>query len=130
MRKAEGRSEINSEPDIIARGNHPLRPQPFVLQTSDAADKMKYDADDEAIAVQKAWAFEEALGATVRDVSTPERALAAGLGEWPGFDLLSHRPSGEELAIEVKGRAAIGDVELSEHEWIRACNHRERYWLY
>jgi hypothetical protein len=66
----------------------------------------------------------------VRDVSTPERALAAGLGEWPGFDLLSRRPSGEELAIEVKGRASIGDVELSENEWIRACNHRDRYWLY
>ena len=59
-----------------------------------------------------------------------EQALAAGLEAWPGFDLLSRRASGEELAIEVKGRAGIGDVELTENEYIRACNLRDRYWLY
>ena len=130
MRKAESLAVINREPELIAPVNVIFLAHAFVVPSSDPADKMRYDANVEAIAVQKAWAFEEALGASVRDVSTPERALAAGLGEWPGFDLLSHRPSGEELAIEVKGRASIGDVELSENEWIRACNHRERYWLY
>jgi len=30
----------------------------------------------------------------------------------------------------VKGRAGIGDVELTENEWAKACNERERYWLY
>jgi len=129
-RKAESLAVINREPELIAPGNVIFLAHAFVMPSSDPVDKMRYDADVEAIAVQKARAFEETLGATVSDVSTPERALAAGLGEWPGFDLLSHRPSGEELAIEVKGRAAIGDVELSENEWIRACNHRERYWLY
>ncbi len=130
IHKAESLAVINREPELIAPGNVLFLAHAFVIPSSDPADKMRYDADVEAIAVQKARAFEEALGAIVRDVSTPERALAAGLGEWPGFDLLSHRPSGEELAIEVKGRAAIGDVELSENEWIRACNHRDRYWLY
>ena len=129
-RKAESLAVINREPELIAPGNVKFLAHAFVIPSSDPVDKMRYDADVEAIAVQKARAFEETLGAKVSDVSTPERALAAGLGEWPGFDLLSHRPSGEELAIEVKGRAAIGDVELSENEWIRACNHRERYWLY
>lgn len=62
--------------------------------------------------------------------SIAARALAAGLEAWPGFDLLSRQPSGEELAIEVKGRAGIGDVELTENEYIRACNLRDRYWLY
>ncbi len=129
-RKAESLAIINREPELIAPGNVLFLAHAFVIPSSDPVDKMRYDADVEAIAVQRARAFEETLGATVSDVSIPERALAAGLGEWPGFDLLSHRPSGEELAIEVKGRAAIGDVELSENEWIRACNHRERYWLY
>jgi len=129
-RKAESLAVINREPELIAPGNVLFLAHAFVIPSNDPVDKMRYDADVEAIAIQKARAFEETLGAAVRDVSTPERALAAGLGEWPGFDLLSHRPSGEELAIEVKGRAAIGDVELSENEWIRACNHRERYWLY
>jgi len=52
------------------------------------------------------------------------------LTERPGFDLLSQRPPKEERAIEVKGRAAIGDVELTDNEWAKACNLRGRYWLY
>jgi hypothetical protein len=57
-------------------------------------------------------------------------ALAAGLGESPGFDLLSRRAGRPERCIEVKGRAAVGDVELTENEWAKACNLRDRYWLY
>ncbi|MDF5732908.1 MAG: DUF3883 domain-containing protein [Rhizonema sp. PD38] len=34
------------------------------------------------------------------------------------------------ISIEVKGRAGIGNVELTEKEWVAACNLRERYWLY
>ena len=30
----------------------------------------------------------------------------------------------------MKGRRAIGDVQLSENEWARAANLRDRYWLY
>ena len=30
----------------------------------------------------------------------------------------------------MKGRARIGDVELTENEWAKACNERQRYWLY
>jgi hypothetical protein len=47
-----------------------------------------------------------------------------------GFDLLSRRANGEERCIEVKGRRAVGDVQLSENEWAKAANLRERYWLY
>jgi hypothetical protein len=36
----------------------------------------------------------------------------------------------EERAIEVKGRACVGEIELTENEWSRACNLRDRYWLY
>ena len=64
------------------------------------------------------------------DVSTPQRARAAGLTEHPGFDLLSRRPQDEERPIEVKGRAGIGDVELTDNEWSKACNLRDRTWLY
>ena len=41
---------------------------------------------------------------------------------------MSRRPM-QELAIEVKGRAAIGKVEMSDNEWARACNLRDAYWL-
>src|SRR5207253_7970005 len=84
----------------------------------------------EAIAVKVAWAHEVTAGALVQDVSTPPLAVLAGLAEHPGFDLLSERPGDGKRAIEVKGRAGVGDVELTENEWVQACNHRDRYWLY
>ena len=77
-----------------------------------------------------AWAFEEAAGAVVKDVSKPHLARAAGLEENPGFDLLSDRPGDGERGIEVKGRVGVGEVELTENEWVKACNQRDRYWLY
>ena len=30
----------------------------------------------------------------------------------------------------VEGRAGIGDIELTDNEWSRGCNLRDRYWLY
>ena len=75
-------------------------------------------------------AHEEAAGATVKDVHTPELARAAGLPDNPGFDLLSIRPGGKKRAIEVKGRAGVGEVEVSANEWAKACNLRDSYWLF
>ena len=77
-----------------------------------------------------AQAFEEAAGATVKYVHTPELARAAGLPDHPGFDLLSMRPGNEKRAIEVKGRARTGEVEVLANEWAKACNMRQGYWLY
>jgi hypothetical protein len=64
------------------------------------------------------------------DVHTPELARKAGLPDNPGFDLLSVRSENEKRAIEVKGRAGMGDVEVSANEWAKACNMRDGYWLY
>ena len=81
--------------------------------------------------MELARAWEEACGAKVHDVSTPPKARAAGLTiDHPGYDLLAVYPSGEQRAIEVKGRAAGGQVDVSENEWARACNLRQGYWLY
>jgi hypothetical protein len=44
--------------------------------------------------------------------------------------LLSIRPGNEKRAIEVKGRAETGDIEVSANEWAKACNLRDGYWLY
>jgi hypothetical protein len=68
-------------------------------------------------------------------VSRPALARREGLGDWPGFDLRSLRPAGalgpaEDRAIEVKGRAGTGAVEVSANEWAKACNLQKRYWLY
>ena len=80
--------------------------------------------------MQVVQAFEEAAGAKVYDVHTPALARVAGLQDNPGFDLLSIYPGGEKRAIEVKGRAAVGEVEVSANEWAKACNMRQGYWLY
>lgn len=40
--------------------------------------------------------------------------------------LLPKRPH-DERSIEVKGRVGTGEIELTENEWARACNLRDRY---
>ena len=122
-------SALESEPDLIQAGEVEFLSHALVVPAQDSAETERYDADVEAVAMQVATAYEERFGADVADVSRPELARRAGLTDWPGFDLRSRRP-GEERAIEVKGRARIGSVEMQENEWARACNLRDRYWLY
>jgi hypothetical protein len=47
-----------------------------------------------------------------------------------GYDLMSHSPEGDVRYIEVKGRAGVGAVEISENEWLKAEQLGEDYWLY
>ncbi len=121
---------IRREPELIAAGEITFLAHALIVPSDDPEDKLRYDGDVEAVAVQIARTHEEAQGAIVQDVSTAAKALAAGLGEWPGFDLWSLRPEGERVAIEVKGRASFGAVEMTENEFVQACQLRDRYWLY
>ena len=135
QRELAGRREqmlavLRREPDLIAPSAVTFVVHALVIPSSDREDKQKLDLDVELAAMQLVRIFEEAEGARVVDVHTPELALTAGLPENPGFDLLSHRPGGERRAIEVKGRAAAGDIEVTANEWAKACNMREGYWLY
>jgi len=126
----EALAVLRREPDLIAPDEVIFLAHALVVSSSDPEDRKRHDEQIEAIAVKVAWAYEEAHGAVVKDVSTPVLARVAGLPERPGFDLLSLRPAGEERGIEVKGRAGIGDIEITENEWVKACNLRDRYWLY
>ena len=90
----------------------------------------RYDASVEEIAFRVAAAWEQELGSTVRDVSTPGAARLAGLSDWPGFDLLATPPDGDVRNIEVKGRAGQSAVQLELNEWKQACHLGDRYWLY
>ena len=129
-RKDRVLAELCVEPQRIQPGDVVFIAHALVVPSVDPEDKERFDAEVEAIAVKVAWAYEEAQGANVSDVSKPALARAASLPDWPGFDLLAHRPDGEERAIEVKGRARSGDIEMKENEWTKACNLRDRYWLY
>jgi superfamily II DNA or RNA helicase/DNA-binding XRE family transcriptional regulator len=130
LRRQEALARLEGEPELVAPGEVRFIAHALVVPSDEPADRERYDAEVEAIAMRVARAHEEARGATVKDVSTAELARAAGLTDHPGFDLLSRHASGEERAIEVKGRARVGDVEVSENEWAKACNERGRYWLY
>lgn len=126
---------LKAEATLITPGEVTMVAHALVLPTDDPEEKKRYDADVEAIAMRLARVHEEAAGATVHDVSTPQLARRAGLNDSPGFDLRSRRPatlhsSAEERAIEVKGCAQSGAVEVTANEWANACNLRDRYWLY
>ena len=47
-----------------------------------------------------------------------------------GNDLLSRGLGSDVRYIEIKGRAGVGAVELSENEWLKAEQLGEAYWLY
>ena len=121
---------VRREPELMAPGRVTFIAHALVVPSSDPEDQKRHDAEVEQIAMQVARAHEEAAGATVKDVHTPELARAAGLPDNPGFDLLSIRLDGEKRAIEVKGRAGVGEVEVSANEWAKACNLRDSYWLF
>jgi hypothetical protein len=129
-RRHEALTVLRRETELIAPAEVRFLAHALVVPSSDPEDRKRHDAAVEAVAVGVARAYEEAQGAEVRDVSTPPLARAAGLTDNPGFDIVSARSDGSRLAIEVKGRAGTGEVELTENEWAKACNLRDGYWLY
>jgi Domain of unknown function (DUF3883) len=81
----------------------------------------------ERIAVQATVAFEEARGCEVESVESDTR----------GFDLISRRALSraegkriETRFIEVKGRAAVGEIALTANEYKTARRLGDDYWLY
>lgn len=129
-RRASAIAALHAEPELVAVGPTRIVASALILPSTDPEDRRHHDANVDAVAMQVARAFEEAQGATVHDVSTPAQARAAGLVDHPGFDLLAKSPDGSQHAIEVKGRAASGLVEITDNEWARACNLRNQYWLH
>ncbi|MAO24323.1 MAG: helicase [Phycisphaerae bacterium] len=88
---------------------------------------MRRDEEVERRAIEVATAHEEARGWQVESVESENR----------GFDLISRRPHPEDSKtfvevrfIEVKGRASVGDVALTENEYRTAERMRGEYWLY
>jgi len=97
----------------------------LALVVPDARPEIRelYDLNVERLAVRLALNYEQDhQRARVFDVSSPTLAR--------GYDLESHRPGGEVVAIEVKGRSGRGPITLTDNEWPTAANLRKRYWLY
>jgi hypothetical protein len=88
---------------------------------------MVSDPEIERLAVAAAIRHEEARGWVVESVESENR----------GFDLISRRPHAEDPKtfvevrfIEVKGRAGVGVIALSENEYRTAQRLKGDYWLY
>jgi len=111
--------------DIRRYGSAWILPHPERAKPNMAS--LVRDEDIERIAVQYVTAHEEGRGWTVESVENENR----------GFDLISRKPHPEDPKtaievrfIEVKGRAAVGEIALSSNEFKTAQRLRADYWLY
>ncbi len=111
--------------DITHLGRAWVVPHPE--RTSPQLAPMVRDDEIEQIAVRLAIQHEEARGWVVESVESENR----------GFDLISRRPHPEDPKtfvevrfIEVKGRAGVGVVALSQNEYRTAERLMTDYWLY
>ena len=100
---------------------------PHPERTSPKVAPMVRDNEIERIAVEAAIAYEEAGGWQAESVEDQNR----------GFDLISRKPHPEDPKtaievrfIEVKGRAAVGEVALTTNEYKTAERLKKDYWLY
>lgn len=82
---------------------------------------MVRDEEIEGIAMERAMTYEREHGWIPEDVSRENR----------GFDILSKQPEiGSVRFIEVKGRAAVGEIAMTKNEHDTAGRLGKDYWLY
>ncbi len=100
---------------------------PHPERTSPRFVSMVRDEEVEKIAMQEAKKYEESRGWVVEDVADQNR----------GFDIISRKPHPEDEKtftevrfIEVKGRAAVGEIALTTNEYKTAERLKKDYWLY
>lgn len=85
-----------------------------------SATAMRRDDIVEQAAMDYVMAYERGEGRMPEDLAVQKLP----------YDIRSTDPDGDIRYIEVKGRAGIGAVEMSEREWLTAENLGEDYWLY
>ena len=122
--------ELDATPNRIVPGAVRFLAHAVVRPPTDDREMEAFDADVEKVAMVIAAEWERNRGAAVKDVSRPPLARDAGLGDYPGFDLLAVGAYGEKRHIEVKGRAGRSGVWLEDNEFRAACNLGMDYWLY
>lgn len=81
---------------------------------------MRRDDEVERAAIAAVLDYESQRGWIAEDLSAQKLP----------YDVRSQGPDGAIRYIEVKGRADVGGVELSEREWLTAENYGPNYWLY
>lgn len=82
--------------------------------------EMVSNAEIERIGMEVAMQYERQQGRTPEDVSAQNL----------GFDVRSTDKEGKKRYIEVKARADVGPVALTQNEWFKAQRFQEDYYLY
>jgi len=114
---------LHQEVNLVELGPVTVYARALVLPLPAEEAQRLRDVQAEQVALQIVRDYEKAHGSTlIEDVSNPSWAT--------GYDLRSHRSDGTVRYIEVKGRAGLRQVSLTENEWRQAANHRDKYWLY
>lgn len=91
-----------------------------VLPAKNVLPSMKSDIEVEKIGMEFVMNYELSNGRTPTDVSK----------ENLGFDIRSINQDGSVRYIEVKARAGIGDIALTQNEWFKAKRFKDDYYLY
>jgi len=84
------------------------------------SDYMKSDEEIERIGMEEAMKYERAHGRNPEDVSA----------ENLGFDIRSRDDKGKTRYIEVKARADVGSIVMTQNEWFKAQRFGDDYYLY
>ena len=121
---------IRREPELIAPGELTFIAHALVVPSNKPEDLEWRENNVEKIAMDLVKAYEEAAGAKVSYVHTTDLARKVGYSCYPGFDILSKRPMGEDRCIEVKGRSGKGEIQMTSNEWLKAGNLGKACWLY
>ena len=79
--------------DAVHAGELDFLTHAQVVPARDLEEAARFDARAEAVAVQVTAAYEQHVGACVRDVSHPDAAWRAGLPDRPGFDCSPTAPA-------------------------------------
>jgi SNF2 family DNA or RNA helicase len=91
-----------------------------VLPSAKKSAIIRSTKEIEQIGMETAMAHERKAGRTPEDVSA----------ENLGFDIRSTDPAGVKQYIEVKARAGLGEVTLTQNEWFKAQQFKSDYFLY
>ena len=91
-----------------------------VIPASTEDPAMKSDPEIEQIGMEVTMRYEREQGRTPEDVSA----------ENLGFDVRSTDRAGKKRYIEVKARAGLGAVALTQNEWFKAKQFKSDYFLY
>ncbi len=125
QKKKYERSKIELEDVIIKERNLTMNMPTFlgiirVTPSQQVLEAMKRDEEVERIGMEVVMKYERDAGRTPEDVSH----------ENVGFDIRSKDKDGKVRCIEVKARAGIGAVALTQNEWFKAQRLRDDYYLY